>query len=57
MTAGPGETAEVRVQVPARAFGRWDESVGGWVYPPGDYLVEVGRSSRDLPGSVLVTRT
>jgi beta-glucosidase len=57
VTAGPGETAEVRVRVPARAFGRWDEAAGGWVYPPGDYLVEVGRSSRDLPRSVLVTRT
>jgi beta-glucosidase len=56
-TAGPGETAEVPVTVPARAFGRWDEAAGGWVYPAGEYLVEVGWSSRDLPVSVLVTRT
>ena len=57
VTAAPGETARLRVTVPARAFGRWDEAAGGWVYPPGDYLVEAGRSSRDLPLSVLVTRT
>jgi beta-glucosidase len=55
--AAPGETAPVRVRVPARAFGRWDEAAGGWVYPPGEYTVEVGRSSRDLPLSVVVTRT
>jgi beta-glucosidase len=57
ITAGPGETAQARVTVPARAFGRWDEAAGGWVYPPGEYLVEVGWSSRDLPVSLLVTRT
>jgi beta-glucosidase len=55
--AAPGEAAEVRVRVPARAFGRWDEAAGGWVYPPGEYTVEVGRSSRDLPLSLSVTRT
>jgi beta-glucosidase len=57
VAAGPGETAQVRVTVPGRAFGRWDEAAGGWVYPPGEYLVEVGRSSRDLPVSLVVTRT
>jgi beta-glucosidase len=57
ITAGPGETAQARVTVPARAFGRWDEAAGGWVYPPGEYLVEVGWSSRDLPVSLPVTRT
>jgi beta-glucosidase len=57
LTAGPGETAQARVTVPGRAFGRWDEAAGDWVYPPGEYLVEVGWSSRDLPVSLLVTRT
>ncbi|HEY0716021.1 MAG TPA: glycoside hydrolase family 3 C-terminal domain-containing protein, partial [Streptosporangiaceae bacterium] len=55
--AAPGETARARVRVPARAFSRWDEAAGGWVYPPGEYTVEAGRSSRDLPLSVTVTRT
>ncbi len=57
VTAAPGETVAVRVSVPARAFGRWDEAAGGWVYPPGAYLIEAGWSSRDLPVSVAVTRT
>jgi beta-glucosidase len=47
-TAAPGESAEVRLRIPARAFARWDEQAGGWVWPPGPFTVEVGRSSRDL---------
>jgi beta-glucosidase len=47
-TAGPGESAEVTLQVPARAFARWDEDTGGWLWPPGQFTVHVGRSSRDL---------
>jgi beta-glucosidase len=47
-TAGPGETADVTLQVPARAFARWDEGAGGWLWPPGQFTVHVGRSSRDL---------
>ena len=68
--AGPGEAAEVRLRIPARAFARYDEhadasqnadtdagtGTGGWVWPRGEYTVEVGRSSRDLPLSVPVTR-
>jgi beta-glucosidase len=47
-TAAPGETAEVTLQVPARAFARWDEVADAWVWPPGQFTVHVGRSSRDL---------
>jgi beta-glucosidase len=44
--AAPGESAEVRLRIPARAFAQWDQ--GGWVWPPGPFTVQVGRSSRDL---------
>jgi beta-glucosidase len=47
-TAGPGEAAEVTLRVPARAFARWDEDTAGWLWPPGQFTVHVGRSSRDL---------
>ncbi|HEV2241752.1 MAG TPA: glycoside hydrolase family 3 C-terminal domain-containing protein [Streptosporangiaceae bacterium] len=47
-TAGPGEAAEVTLQVPARSFARWDEDSAGWLWPPGQFTVHVGRSSRDL---------
>ncbi len=48
VTAPPGGRAEVTLQLPARAFARWDEETGGWAWPPGQFTVHVGRSSRDL---------
>jgi beta-glucosidase len=49
VTAAPGERAEARLTVPARAFARYDEAAGTWVRPPGEFTVRVGRSSADLP--------
>jgi beta-glucosidase len=46
--AEPGERVEVALRVPARVFAVFDEAAGGWTWPPGDYLIEAGRSSRDL---------
>jgi beta-glucosidase len=46
--AEPGGAAEVRLRVPARAFARWDEQAGGWIWPEGRFEVNVGRSARDL---------
>jgi beta-glucosidase len=57
VTAPPGASAEVTLQVPARAFARWDEDAQGWVWPPGQFTVHVGRSSRDLRLSVPVRLT
>jgi beta-glucosidase len=54
VTAPPGASAEVILRVPARAFARWDEDAEGWVWPPGQFTVHVGRSSRDLRLSVPV---
>ena len=54
VTAQPGAPAEVVLNVPARAFARWDEDAGGWIWPPGRFTVHVGRSSRDLPLSTTV---
>ena len=53
-TAEPGQTAAVRLTVPARAFARYDEMAGAWVWPPGEFAVRVGRSSADLRLSVRV---
>jgi beta-glucosidase len=49
VTAAPGEAAEARLTVPARAFARYDEAAGTWARPPGEFTVRVGRSSADLP--------
>jgi beta-glucosidase len=55
--ATPGERAEVQLRIPARAFARYDEQAGRWIWPPGEYEVQVGRSSRDLPLSLWVKST
>jgi beta-glucosidase len=49
VTAAPGEQAEARLTVPARAFSRYDEAAGAWVRPPGEFTIRIGRSSADLP--------
>ncbi len=52
VTAAPGEHAEARLTVPARAFSRYDEAAGtsgGWVRPSGEFTIRIGRSSADLP--------
>ena len=48
ISARPGEHAEARLTVPARAFARFDEGLRTWVWPPGTYTLRAGRSSRDL---------
>jgi hypothetical protein len=53
-TAGPGQTAEVRLTVPARAFARYDETARTWIWPPGEFSVRIGRSVADLRLSVQV---
>jgi beta-glucosidase len=55
VSAAPGELAEAALRVPARAFARWDASAGGWKWPPGPYVLHIGRSSRDLRLSVPVS--
>ena len=54
VTAGPGEAAEVTLRVPARIFAVFDEEAGQWAWPPGEFTVQVGRSSRDLRLSATV---
>ena len=54
VTAAPGEAAEVTLRVPARIFAVFDEEAGRWSWPPGEFTVQAGRSSRDLRLSVTV---
>jgi beta-glucosidase len=55
VTADPGRSEQVRMTIGARAFARYDEAARTWVWPPGDYLLRIGRSSRDLRLKVPVT--
>ncbi|MET8794941.1 glycoside hydrolase family 3 C-terminal domain-containing protein [Nocardia sp. NPDC004568] len=45
----PGAAGEVTVRIPRREFARWHESAGRWVVEGGEYVLSIGRSSRDLP--------
>jgi beta-glucosidase len=54
VTAEPGETADVRLRVPGRAFCRYDEARAAWLPVPGPFTLQVGRSSRDLRLSLIV---
>jgi beta-glucosidase len=49
VTVAPGDRAEARLTVPARALARYDEEAEGWVRPSGEFTVRIGRSSADLP--------
>ncbi|MBC9712611.1 glycoside hydrolase family 3 C-terminal domain-containing protein [Streptomyces sp. TRM66268-LWL] len=47
VTADAGESVEVRIPLPRRAFEIWDESAGAWAYQKGTYTLEAGRSLTD----------
>ena len=55
VTAAPGAAATVTLTLPARVFARYDEHAGRWDWPPGQFTIAVGRSSRDLRLSTAVT--
>ncbi|MEU6504962.1 glycoside hydrolase family 3 C-terminal domain-containing protein [Streptomyces sp. NPDC046942] len=45
--AGPGESAEVTVTLPRRAFEVWDEEAKAWALVKGSYEITAGRSIAD----------
>ncbi|HEY2129801.1 MAG TPA: glycoside hydrolase family 3 C-terminal domain-containing protein [Streptosporangiaceae bacterium] len=55
VTAAPGAATTVTLTLPARAFARYDEHAGRWDWPPGQFTIAVGRSSRDLRLTTAVT--
>ena len=55
VSAAPGATATVTLTLPARVFARYDEHAGRWDWPPGQFTIAVGRSSRDLRLTTAVT--
>ncbi|WOX24546.1 glycoside hydrolase family 3 protein [Streptomyces solicathayae] len=45
--AGAGESVEVEIPLPRRAFEIWDEERGGWAFVPGEYRVVAAHSVAD----------
>lgn len=44
----PGEAAQVRFELPPRAFAVYDVEAGDWVVPEGEYAICLAASSRDV---------
>ena len=55
----PGESKEVSFTLDKRSFAYWNKEIHDWHVETGDFTIEVGASSRDLPlkGSVKVEST
>ncbi|MFF8428365.1 glycoside hydrolase family 3 protein [Streptomyces sp. NPDC016566] len=45
--AGPGESVEVSVELPRRAFEVWDDTTKAWAFVKGSYEITVARSIAD----------
>ncbi len=50
----PGESREVTIELPQRAFSWWSTLLDRWVVETGEFVIEVGHHSRDLPLSASV---
>ncbi|WP_329116808.1 beta-glucosidase family protein [Streptomyces sp. NBC_01465] len=46
--AGPGESAEVEIALPRRAFEIWDEGEGAWSLVGGEYEIRVAHALQDV---------
>ena len=45
----PGESGQVTISLDQRAFSFWSELLGRWVVEAGEFAIEAGPHSRDLP--------
>lgn len=51
----PGESREVSFTLDKRSFAVWNEQIHDWYAETGEYTIEIGSSSRDLPLKASVT--
>ena len=49
LALNPGETGRVSFDLDATSFRHWDTATHAWRSDPGDYVIQVGDSSRNLP--------
>ena len=45
----PGERTQVSLELDGQDLAFWSEAEDGWKVEPGEFLLHVGSSSRDLP--------
>ena len=53
----PGESQRVRFTLDHAAFSYWDSSTHAWTADPGQFEIQLGRSSRDISQRAFVTLT
>ncbi|MDN4473892.1 beta-glucosidase family protein [Demequina zhanjiangensis] len=53
VSLAPGESTVVALELDDRAFAYW--GADGWIVEPGEYTIEVGRSSRDIVATATLT--
>ena len=51
----PGEAKDVSFTLDKRAFAYWNTELHDWTIEPGDFTIEIGRSSRDIALDASVT--
>jgi len=49
LALNPGETGRVSFDLDAASFRHWDTGTHAWRNDPGNYVIQVGDSSRNLP--------
>jgi Beta-glucosidase-related glycosidases len=53
-TLEPGQTTEVDIRLRRSELAYWDIRVDAWVVEPGEYVIDVGASSRDIRSTTSV---
>ncbi len=51
----PGQSEQVSIALDQRAFSFWSDLLGRWAVEAGDFTIEVGHHSRNLPLSTTIT--
>ena len=54
MALQPGESRPVSFTLDKRSFAVWNEEIHDWYVETGDFTIEIGGSSRDLPLKAIV---
>ncbi|MCQ2242329.1 glycoside hydrolase family 3 protein [Treponema sp.] len=54
-TLAPGKDTVVKIEVPVASLASYDEETSSWIIEKGDYIIKVGKNSRDTESVATVT--
>ncbi|HEX2863177.1 MAG TPA: fibronectin type III-like domain-contianing protein, partial [Deinococcales bacterium] len=55
LVLAPGEAQDATLEFDMRSLAYFDDAAQAWIAEPGDYLIQAGTSSEDLPLEATVT--